>query len=260
MFTDERIAKIKELLLDYKRVETSTLISILPVSPATVRRDLERLEQEGFIRRTHGGAVLIERDTVAPASQESKDLLWDPIGQIAAAMIRPGDTVFLGPGTTCTHIAKHMKTLHDVNVVTNNIGAVLDLMDVSGCRVMVPGGNLVCSTNGTDSACLTGQYALRNTSNLYFQKSFFTVRAANMKAGYMVDNDEEAELLRQLMLHSDEIILVIDHTKFDQKSLFRVCGLSEIGSVISNIQMPEKYKTFYYDQGVNVFVSIEELD
>ena len=76
----------------------------------------------------------------------------------------------------------------------------------------------------------------------------------------MVDNDEEAELLRQLMLHSDEVILVIDHTKFDQKSLFRVCGLSEIGSVISNIQMREEYKTFYYDHGVNVFVSIEDLN
>lgn len=257
MFTDERIAKIKELLLDYKRVDTNTLISILPVSPATVRRDLERLEQEGFIRRTHGGAVLIEKEETLPTSQHQEDQLRDPIGQIAAAMIRSGDTVFLGPGMTCTYIAKHMNTLRDVNVVTNNLDAILELKDATGCRVMVPGGNLVCSANG---ATLAGQYALKNTSSLYFQKSFFTVRAANMKAGYMVDNDEEAELLRQLMLHSDEVILVIDHTKFDQKSLFRVCGLSEIGSVISNIQMREEYKTFYYDHGVNVFVSIEDLN
>lgn len=256
MFADERIAKIKELLLDYKRVDTNTLISILPASAATVRRDLERLEQEGFIRRTHGGAVLVEKESSSYNTQTQEDQLRDPIGQIAAAMIKPGDTVFLGAGLTCSHIAKHLKDVRDISVVTNNLQSILELMQAEDCRVMVPGGNIVRTPN---SASLAGQYALRNISNLYFQKCFFTVRAANLRAGYMVDSDEEAELLRQLMQHSDETILVIDYTKFDQRSLIPLCGLDKISKVISNIQMPEEYKTYYYDHGINVFVSIGDL-
>lgn len=256
MFADERIAKIKELLLDYKRVDTNTLISILPASAATIRRDLERLEQEGFIRRTHGGAVLVEKETSSYNIQAQEDQLRAPIGQIAAAMIKPGDTVFLGAGLTCSHIAKHLKDARDINVVTNNLQSILELMQVEDCRVMVPGGNIVRTPN---CASLSGQYALRNISNLYFQKCFFSVRAANLRAGYMVDSEEEAELLRQLMQHSDETILVIDYTKFDQRSLIPLCGLDKISKVISNIQMPEEYKTYYYDHGINVFVSIGDL-
>lgn len=256
MFADERIARIKELLLDYKRVDTNTLISILPASAATVRRDLERLEQEGFIRRTHGGAVLIEKESAAFTIQEPDDELRASIGQIAAEMIKPGDTVFLGDGLTCFYIAKNIKETQDINIVTNNLHAIVELMKVDDCRVMVPGGNIV---REPQCASLSGQYALRNISNLYFQKSFFTVRAANLRAGYMVESEERAELLRQLIQHSDETILVIDYTKFGQRSLVPLCGLDKIGKVISNIQMPEEYKDYYYDHDVNVFVSIGDL-
>ena len=65
MFADERTEKIKALLLDYKRIDINTLISMIPASPATVRRDLEKMEKEGFLRRTHGGVVLVEEEEPA---------------------------------------------------------------------------------------------------------------------------------------------------------------------------------------------------
>ena len=260
MFADERIAKIKELLLDYKRVDTNTLISILPASAATVRRDLERMEQEGFLRRIHGGAVLAEQQSSSPILPEPGEEFKSLIGQIAAAMAETNDTIFLGSGATCFYIAKHLMNRTDisgVHVVTNNLNAVMQMMNSDVFHLMVPGGNI---THTQDCVSLAGQYALRNISNLYFQKCFFSVQAANIKAGYMVGSEEEAELLRQLMQHSDETILVIDYTKFGQHSLIRLCGLDAISKVISNIQMPEEYKNYYYDHGINVFASIEDLD
>ena len=65
MFADERTEKIKALLLDYKRIDINTLISMIPASPATVRRDLEKMEKEGFLHRTHGGVVLVEAEEPA---------------------------------------------------------------------------------------------------------------------------------------------------------------------------------------------------
>ena len=74
MFADERTEKIKALLLDYKRIDINTLISMIPASPATVRRDLEKMEKEGFLRRTHGGVVLVEEEE--PAAPVPVGICW----------------------------------------------------------------------------------------------------------------------------------------------------------------------------------------
>lgn len=257
MFADERIEKIKTLLLDYRRIDTNTLISMLPASAATIRRDLERLESEGFLKRTHGGAVLVEPDA-RPAFLPNDEMLSNKkeIGVLAAEMINDGDTVFLGAGTTCRQIATYLRNKQDVKVVTNDIGTIIELLNSEDCRVMVPGGELERSRSGCR---LAGRHALRNISNFYFQKCFITVTAANMKAGYMVDTEDEAELCHTLMDHSDETILVIDYSKFGQHALIPLCPLHTIKIVITNMNVPDEYKTYYYDHDVNIFIAIGDL-
>ena len=152
MFADERTEKIKALLLDYKRIDINTLISMIPASPATVRRDLEKMEKEGFLRRTHGGVVLVEaEEPAAPVPVDRYLLEKEQIGAIAVAMIEPNDTVFLGNGTTCLQVAKNLRDRPNIRVVSNNIGVIAELLSAENCRLMVPGGEL---ERAGASACL----------------------------------------------------------------------------------------------------------
>lgn len=217
MFADERTEKIKALLLDYKRIDINTLISMIPASPATVRRDLEKMEKEGFLRRTHGGVVLVEaEEPAAPVPVDRYLLEKEQIGAIAVAMIEPNDTVFLGNGTTCLQVAKNLRDRPNIRVVSNNIGVIAELLSAENCRLMVPGGEL---ERAGASACLSGRHALRNISKLYFQKCFISVAAADLNAGYMVDTEDEAELYQILMQHSEQTTLLLDYSKFGQRAL-----------------------------------------
>ena len=136
MFADERTEKIKALLLDYKRIDINTLISMIPASPATVRRDLEKMEKEGFLRRTHGGVVLVEaEEPAAPVPVDRYLLEKEQIGAIAVAMIEPNDTVFLGNGTTCLQVAKNLRDRPNIRVVSNNIGKTFQFVESGNTQI-----------------------------------------------------------------------------------------------------------------------------
>jgi DeoR family fructose operon transcriptional repressor len=257
MFADARIEKIKELLLEYKHVDVNTLSSVLSASVATVRRDLERLEEEGFLRRTHGGAILIEKkEKIAKVAQEPYYREKKQIGIIAASLIKNNETVYIGAGRTCQQIARNLKDKRNVKVVTNNIGVITELLHTQSVRLMVPGGEIYL---GSGSEYLSGQYALKNIANMYFQKSFFTVGGASIEGGYMVHSEEEAELCSLLMSHSNECVVVLDYSKFGQRSFTPLCPLTEIKMIVTNIEMPSEYKEYLYDNGVKVFTAIDDL-
>lgn len=119
MFKAARVKKIKEIMIDRGQIDVSTLASLLDVTDVTVRADLELLENQGFIIRTHGGAVLNEEyinqkrinDLCNGSSIEyNKDK--DHIGQIAANLVEENEWIFLSGGETCYYIAKALLDYH----------------------------------------------------------------------------------------------------------------------------------------------------
>src|SRR5450756_1636241 len=127
MIPAERRARIVELLQERRAVRVSLLSDDLGVSEMTIRRDLERLEQEGVLSRTHGGAMLKRHMVEEPlyvanirAHSEEKRR----IAQAAAAMIKPGETVFLSSGTTAAQVLSHVDPQINARIVTHNVGAV----------------------------------------------------------------------------------------------------------------------------------------
>ena len=126
MLKIERIKRIKDILKDSNQVEVSTLSNLLNVSDATIRNDLEELEQEGFLTRFYGGATI----NVAPTEEVTDTALHpnqveynqdlEELGIIAARMIRDREWVFLGPGRTNYYIAKALYSRSNINILTNN--------------------------------------------------------------------------------------------------------------------------------------------
>ncbi len=258
MFAAERIKKIKEILLEYKHVDVNTLCSLLSVSIATVRRDLDKLEEEGFLSKTHGGAIINETNEFEVQLSGSDDPFLGEktqIGMIAAEMIENNDIIFLGSGNTCLQIAKNIKEKRNITVVTNNINIVLELAYCKNTNVIMPGGDLEVVDN---YLAMTGQYTLNNLEKMYLNKSFFTVNGISIDYGYTVNSREQAALYKLLLANSNESVVVADYSKFDKRAFTQVGPISLIKKVITNVQLDNRYKEFFFDNGIKLFTTFED--
>ena len=258
MFAVERIKKIKEVLLEYKHVDINTLCSLLSVSIATVRRDLDKLEEEGFLKKAHGGAIINEVNEFEvllngledPFSDEKKQ-----IGIIAAEMIEDNDIIFLGGGNTCHQIARSIKDKRNLTIITNNLNIAIELAHCKNINVMMPGGDLeVADYNLT----LVGEATLEYLDKIYFNKTFFTVSGVSLEFGYTDNNKNQATIKKHLIANSNETIVVADSSKFGKRAFTQVCSIDKIKRVITNVQLDDRFKEYFFDSEVKLFTSFED--
>ncbi|MFC0216035.1 DeoR/GlpR family DNA-binding transcription regulator [Paenibacillus chartarius] len=255
MFAIERQNKIKELLFQHKRVDVVELSDMFSVTDVTIRRDLDKLEQQGFLVKTYGGAVLNEKLTAAvPSIAENDDQYADSkamIGKIAAQMIEDGDAIYLSPGSTCLEIAKNIKQ-RSLTVLTNDLSIAYELKDSIGLKTILLGGDLVPSTT-----ILVGGLTLQMLKGIYLSKAFIGVKGAHMDAGYTLSNYEEAQVLQEVSRISTEIIVTADYSKFGNKGFARLGDLTMAKKVISNKQIPNDYKKYYFEKAIKLYTAFE---
>src|SRR5512139_3364443 len=118
----QRRERIQEYLAIHRIARSTDLSRLLETSEATIRRDLERMESEGVIQRTHGGAMLSQRlDSEAEYYQRSQICSEEKrcIGTLAATLVEDGDTIFVNSGTTTTHLIRALRNHANITVVTN---------------------------------------------------------------------------------------------------------------------------------------------
>lgn len=254
MFAAERQQRIRELMLRHKRLDVMTLSGLLAVTEVTVRRDLEKLEAEGFLTRMHGGAVLNEDANTSGylAAVDQTPLEKKVIGEIAAMLIENGQTVFLGPGETCVQVAANLRDRTRLTLLTNDLAVALRLNGNSGISVVVVGGNLLHGSNS-----LIGPMALAALRGIFVDKAVIGVNGVSMERGLTVNSLEQAVFLREIMKIAREIVVVADYTKFDYNGFAPVCALTEVHKVVTNKEVPEKYKEFFFNHQIKVYTTYE---
>ncbi|MGI6778896.1 MAG: DeoR/GlpR family DNA-binding transcription regulator [Acetivibrionales bacterium] len=254
MFAIERQNKIKEKLIKEKRVDVFELSELFSVTEVTIRRDLDKLEQEGFLIKTYGGAVLNEeliQKSRAPEPDEEITEEKRMIGRIASQMIENGEAVYLSPGTTCLEIARNIKN-KKITVVTNDLLIGYELRDCTGIKVMVTGGDLIQSTT-----VLVGGFTLQALDGIHINKAFISVKGINFDYGYTVGSYEEVMVIQGVRKISKEIIMVADYTKFNCTAFARLGDLTMAKKVITNKQVPSEYKKYFFEQAVKLYTAFE---
>jgi len=254
MFAIERQNKIKEILFKDKRVDVSRLSELFDVTEVTIRRDLDKLEQEGFLIKTYGGAVLNEDLLQKSIPEEAEDEVNEDkkmIGKIAAQMIENGEAVFIGPGTTCLEIAKKIKD-KKITVVTNDLIIALELKDNPGVKVIVTGGDLIQSTS-----MLVGRFAHQALDGIYINKAFIGVKGVNFDSGYTLDRYEEAMFIQEVAKISKEIIIVADHTKFYKTAFARLGELTMAKKLVTNKEISSEYKSYFFEHAIKLYTTYE---
>jgi len=219
----QRREKIQEYLAVHQIVRTSDLMELLESSEATVRRDLEWLEQKGILERTHGGAVLNQRVMVDPEFQqriknfpEEKQL----IGKLAASLVDDGDIVFVNSGSTAAQVLQYISPNPRITVFTNNVSVLMDLPD-PGFHLHLTGGEFHARSNS-----LGGRFALESLNMVFANKAILGVDGLSPKHGCTVPTSPEAEVVRKMIERTKgQIIVVTDHSKWGAVSNFPVASM-----------------------------------
>lgn len=226
-----RRAKAAELLSQKGFMSLVELSRALGISESTARRDLEVLEQQGTVTRTHGGVVYVkgspshslaftDRQTTAAAEKEA-------IARAAAELIPAGQTVILNGGTTCYQVARAIQGRH-LNVITNSVPIASLLSTDLATEVTLIGGYVYPRTGVALGAMAEQQLENLHATQLIFGCAGVTEGCAFNMNQMLVDAD------RAMMKIAEEVILVVDHTKFGMRSVVKLCDLGELDVIVTD--------------------------
>lgn len=211
---------------------TADLMNLLETSEATVRRDLEWLEQKGTLERTHGGAILSQRVIFEQEYQQRAQHFPEEkkrIGEFAASLIEEGDIVFINSGTTATQVLQHIRSDSRITVFTNNVNAALELGE-PGFHYYLIGGEFHARSNS-----LAGRFALDNLNMVFANKVILGVDGVSLKHGCTVPTNAEAEVVRKMIERTKgQVIVVADHSKWGAVSNFPVANIDEIDKLVTD--------------------------
>jgi len=252
----QRSEQILKLLL---RTGTATIEEILAVagsSAPSIRRDLAKLEARGLIRRTHGGATLVEPLLYEPFRYDSSFLAREQrheeekrrIGLAAAELVQPNETVGLTAGTTTTHIGRSPRHREKIQVVTNAINIGMELCNQPGIRTFLTGGVVPWAW----SFSLTGNAALEFLDDVYMDKVFLSVTGLTSDRGATTLEADEALVYRKMLKQAKQVIVVADASKLGKVSPAFICPLSEIHTLITHSGIPDEQLKPFEDQGIRV--------
>lgn len=254
MLPIKRLDEIKRILTEKKQVDVPSLSQILGVTEATIRRDLEKLENENFLTRTHGGAVLNEPKHTAstlfdPPIDNSE--MYENIGKIAAQFVQNNDVIFLGPGTCSRFVARFMKDKINMTAVTTDLLVAHDFALYSpNISVIVTGGNLNPTTLE-----LSGQMTSNSLSSFYFNTSFFDIDGITLTRGYSVSSLNKAFLIQNVLGLSKRSFALCPYERFNVEASAVVGNIDLFQSVITNEHVANEFKEYYFQHKIQIFAT-----
>ncbi|GAA1773846.1 DeoR/GlpR family DNA-binding transcription regulator [Kocuria aegyptia] len=234
MLPDRRRREILDRVRAAGAVRVADLAEELGVSDMTVRRDLDRLARDGELQKVHGGAKLPAGSSAAEPGFTRKSELQLPekaaIAAAAQAMVAPGMSVALNSGTTTFALARTLRHVPDITVVTNSprIADVLQDAPAPGQTVVLTGGVR------TPSDALVGPLATAALRTLHVDLCFLGVHGVSDRDGLTTPNMMEAEVNRLFLARCDRSVALADSTKWGLTGLHRIAGLDEVDTVVTD--------------------------
>lgn len=232
MLSEERRREILERLQSEGRVLVADLANRFKTSLITIRKDLEYLDQEGVLERTHGGALPVKTGALKDSSLQEKSRLHRAdklrIAAAAAQMIREGQVVILDSGTTTTAIARACRHFKQLTIITNATNIAADLAETK-VEVILTGGVL-----RQNSYSLVGPLAEESLRKLSADLLFLGVDGFDVRYGLTTPNLLEARVNRAMAESARRTIVVCDSSKFGRRSLSLIMPTSAVHETVTD--------------------------
>ncbi|WP_051075298.1 DeoR/GlpR family DNA-binding transcription regulator [Alkalispirochaeta alkalica] len=231
---------IIELLQESGSVLVAELSRRFEVSEETIRRDLTKMESNGLLCKTYGGAFInAGKHREVPVSMRNTVYLEakDAIAAFAAESVQNGDTIFLDGSSTAIHIAEHLCEKKNLIVITNALKVAEALARSRDVKVICVGGTLRAT-----SLTVVGRTAEAEIEKYFADKAFICCDGLHQSRGVTDANEREAEVRRQMMCQAESSILVADASKFDVTSFVHIAEFDDFDLLITDKEPSDEWK------------------
>jgi DeoR/GlpR family transcriptional regulator of sugar metabolism len=256
--TEGRRLEIVRIIQEKEKVSISELSREVGMSEITIRRDLLDLSARGMIHRVYGGAIIAKLNLIDPPVlqriQNEKELK-ESIGFAAAALIKEGESVFIGSGSTTAYVARNLVNRKRLTIITNALNVGMEFSDSGGITVVVIGGMMRPS-----ELSLIGHIADQALKEVRVDKVIMGITAISVSAGLSNDYLPEVMTDRAILNMAPEVILVADHTKFGKVASGYVAPLNRISTLITDHDTNLGYLDKIRNMGINVIVTREDCN
>lgn len=235
MLAAERRKKIIDLAHQDKKVLVSDLARMFEVTEETIRRDLEKLEKDGIVSRTYGGAML-NRHTNEDLPFVTRNAINTEIKRNIALkaldLIKDGDTLMVDPSSTAFEFLKMLGSKTNLTVITNSINILHEFAN-SNMNIISTGGSLRYR-----SLSLVGPVSHETIQRYHVDTAVIGCKGIDLNKGVTDSNEPECELKKYMLRQADKVILLADHTKFDKTAFAKLTELSGIDYLITDRKPP----------------------
>jgi DeoR/GlpR family transcriptional regulator of sugar metabolism len=231
MLAPQRQQRILDMVLKSGAVSTASAARTLAVSEETARRDFEKLEADGLLSRSHGGAVRLNdshRDLPLDSRESANVKEKIALAKSALALIKPGDSLFFDASSTVFHLARLLPNM-DLTILTTALKVAIELARRPAIRIILSGG-----TVSHGSLSCQGDLAAASLERCHVKKAFFSCRGVDPWRGLSEANMEQADLKKKMMNLAEQTILLADHTKIGVKSSWFFAKLSDVNTFIAD--------------------------
>lgn len=242
----------KNEILNKLRVEQRVLVSELAVhygvTEETIRRDLDKLEKEGFATKTYGGAIWgnsTKTDLSYTVRNKTNVEAKKSIAALVSRMVQDGDHLMLDDSSTSLYIAKQLKDKKDLTILTYSVEIVMELAGVEGWTILSTGGQLK-----PDSLAFTGNQVTSTLSRFHVDKAILSCKGIDPDAG-ITDSAESHALSKHTMIHNSKTsILVLDDSKFDKISFVQTDPLDAVDVIVTNKKPTSAWLSYLNGHGI----------
>ena len=239
----ERLNIIVHEVQEKGQIRVSELSELLGCSEVTIRNDIRKLDEQGRVKKTYGGAVKIESGLTVQFAPGEYYINGDQkrrIAEKAYEYIGDGESIMIDDSTTGCYLAQYIKEHSEktVSVVTNSVYVAAELSTADHVRVYMLGGQI-----SSHPASVMGNITVESASQYHVNKFFTGIRRIDLMVGMTSADAEHAEVKRMMMGKADETYVLADHTKFGNGSLFTMCTMEEVKRIITDREVADEILT-----------------
>lgn len=258
MLAVERRNLILEKLQNERKVVVSELSTLFDVSEETIRRDLDKLDREGLAIKSYGGAVLNENTGMEmPFNVRKKRNMKakQEIAALVAGLVQEGDHIIVDPSTTAVAVMKALKSKKKLTVITSSIEVLIELSDISGWEIICTGGTL-----RENYLTLVGSRAADVIRSFQADKAILSCKGIDLERGVTDAHDTLSQIKHTMLQSAKQRILAVDHTKFGNVAFSRICELSEVDIVVTDIRPKQEWMDYFAEKGIECLYDREECE
>ncbi|CDQ41142.1 MULTISPECIES: DeoR/GlpR family DNA-binding transcription regulator [Virgibacillus] len=250
MLVAERQQKIVELVNEKKSIRVTELSQHFSVTEETIRRDLEKLEKEKLLSRSHGGAISIKPVDSMEIPYSEREVInvkeKSKIALEAVKQVHEGDKIILDASTTAWYMAKALPDI-PITVLTNSIKVSMELSTKKQITVISTGGTLLAK-----SLSFVGNLAETSLDHYHVNKAFISCKGLHLERGISESDERQANIKKKMMESADTVYIMIDYSKFGVQAFSRLAGLGVIDQLITDSNVDKQVIEQLEDRSMHV--------